>query len=136
MVKIMEFLTIGQLAKEANVNIETIRFYERRGLIPEPPRQESGYRQYTPDYAIRIKFIKRAQEVGFTLKEVGELLSLRVEPRTYIAAKKQASAKITDIQDKVRSLKDIKAALSKMVATRNEDELSGESPILDFLDMK
>lgn len=74
----METLTIGQLAKNAGVNIETIRYYERRGLIPEPPRRESGYRQYSPEFVTRIQFIKRAQELGFSLNEIAELLALRV----------------------------------------------------------
>lgn len=75
-------LTIGQLAKQAQVNVETIRYYERRGLVPEPPRRESGYRQYSPDTVARIKFIKRVQELEFSLREIAELLSLRVDPGT------------------------------------------------------
>ena len=68
----MEILTIGQVAKKAAVNIETIRYYERRGLIPEPPRQESGYRQYTSGFVERIQFIKRAQALGFSLDEISQ----------------------------------------------------------------
>jgi MerR family mercuric resistance operon transcriptional regulator len=64
----MQKLTIGQLAKQANVNLETIRYYERRGLIPEPPRSVSGYRQYSADDLQRTRFIKRAQALGFSLK--------------------------------------------------------------------
>ena len=78
----METFTIGQMAKQAGVNIETVRFYEREGLIPEPPRKASGYRQYSPDFVKRILFIKRAQTLGFSLKEIAELLDLRVEPDT------------------------------------------------------
>lgn len=75
----MHNLTIGQLAKKAHVNIETIRYYERRGLIPEPPRSESGYRHYSQDSVIRIQFIIHAKELGFSLKDVSELLFLRQE---------------------------------------------------------
>ena len=78
----METLTIGQLARQAEVNVETLRYYERRGLIPEPPRKESGYRQYPPDDLARIRFIKHAKELGFTLKEILDLLTLRVDPET------------------------------------------------------
>lgn len=66
----MKTFTIGQLAKQAKVNIETIRYYERRGLLPEPQRRASGYREYSTDDVIRLRFIKRAQELGFTLKEI------------------------------------------------------------------
>ncbi len=68
--EVVKGLTIGQLAKQAQVNIETIRCYERRGLVPEPPQRESGYRQYSPDTVARIKFIKRVQELGFSLREI------------------------------------------------------------------
>jgi len=73
----MDTLTIGQLAQDAQVKVDTVRYYERRGLIPKPPRGKSGYRQYSPDDVARIQFIRRAQELGFTLNEIGELLALR-----------------------------------------------------------
>ncbi len=72
----MKGLTIGQVAKEANVNIETVRYYERFGLISKPPRTDSGYRQFPIEVIQRIKFIKRAQELGFTLLEVNKLLAI------------------------------------------------------------
>jgi len=78
----METFTVGKLAKEASVNIETLRFYERRGLMPEPVRRESGYRQYSQKDVARLQFIKRAKELGFSLKEIAELLSLRVDQET------------------------------------------------------
>jgi len=78
----MDKLSIGQLAKKANVNLETIRYYERRGLIPEPPRNKSGHREYSLEEFKRTEFIKRSQALGFSLKEISELLSLRVEPGT------------------------------------------------------
>jgi MerR family transcriptional regulator, copper efflux regulator len=74
----MSTLTIGQVAKEAGVGVETLRYYEREGLVKEPPRRDSGYRQYPEDVVKRIHFIKRAQELGFSLKEIAELLALRV----------------------------------------------------------
>lgn len=69
-------LTIGKLAKIANVNIETIRYYQRRGLLDEPPKPLGGHRRYSPEQAKRVSFIKRAQALGFTLEEIGRLLSL------------------------------------------------------------
>ena len=133
----MKDVTIGQLAKAAQVNIETIRYYERRGLVPEPPRRESGYRQYAPDTVGRIKFIKRAQELGFSLKEIQELLSLRVDPGTTSAdIKRRSEAKLTDIDKKLRDLKRMKTALMKLtVACRGRGPIS-ECPILDALESR
>jgi len=133
----MNNLTMGQLAKKTKVNIETIRYYERRGLIPEPPRLESGYRQYTEDFVDRIKFIKRAQELGFSLKEILDLLSLRVDPDTTCGdVKKRAEIKLADVEDKIEALKRIKNALSKLVASCSGRGPTSECPILEFLDMK
>ena len=71
-------MRIGALAAAAGVNVPTVRYYERRGIIPPPPRTSSGYRQYDPAVLDRIRFIKRAQELGFTLEEISDLLALRV----------------------------------------------------------
>ena len=76
----MEKLTIGQLAKKANVNLETIRYYERRGLIPGPPRNKSGHREYSLEAVKRTEFIKRCQALGFSLKEISELFSTYIPP--------------------------------------------------------
>src|SRR6266851_3668123 len=75
-------LTIGRLARVGGVNLETIRYYEREGLLPRPPRTRSGYRIFPNDAARRLRFIKRAKELGFSLKEIRELLALRVKPGT------------------------------------------------------
>ena len=77
----MRALTIGQVARQAGVGVETVRFYERQGLLDAPPRRASGYRQYAPEMVARLQFIRRAKELGFALKEIRELLSLRVAPR-------------------------------------------------------
>jgi MerR family mercuric resistance operon transcriptional regulator len=98
----MEKLTIGQLAKKANVNLETIRYYERRGLIPEPPRNNSGHREYSLEAVKRTEFIKRSQALGFSLKEITELLSLRVEPGTTCGdVKARLEAKIADVEKRI-----------------------------------
>ncbi len=105
----MEKLTIGQLAKSAGVNLQTIRYYERRGLIPEPPRNESGYRQYSQKEVSRTLFIKGAQGLGFSLKEIEELLSLKMEPGTTCGdVKNRVEAKISDIEEKILALQQIK----------------------------
>lgn len=130
----MKTLSVGQLAKEANVNIETVRYYERRGLLPEPKRRESGYREYAPANVFRIKFIKRAQELGFTLKEISELLALRVDSKTTCAkVKKQAEAKISDIEEKILLLKKMKAALGKLASSCKDHKPQQACTILEYL---
>jgi len=133
----MESLTIGQLAKKAEVNIETIRYYEQRGLILKPFRLESGYRKYTHDTVIRIQFIKRAKELGFSLREILELLSLKLDPNTTCDnVKKRAEIKITDIEEKLRTLQRMKKALMKlMVKCKGRGPVS-ECPILEAMDNK
>lgn len=131
----MGSLTTGQLAKQAQVNIETIRYYERRGLIPEPPRRESGYRKYPPDMVARIQFIKRAQELGFSLKEIGELLSLRLEPRTpAIEVRKKAEAKVKEIDEKIRTLQNMKHVLMKLIGQCDGHGTVNECPIIEALE--
>ena len=127
-------LTTSQLANSAGVNVETLRYYERRGLLPEPPRRASGYRQYSQDDVARLQFIKRAKELGFTLQEVQELLNLRVDPDTPCAmVKRRADLKIIDIEAKLQSLKRIKKALNKLAATCSGRGPVGDCPILEAL---
>jgi MerR family mercuric resistance operon transcriptional regulator len=131
----MKSLTIGQLAKRAQVNVETVRYYERRGLMPNPPRRESGYRQYTEADVSRIRFIRRTKELGFSLKEILELLSLRIDPDTTCGdIKKRAEAKIVDIEDKIRTLHGMKRALAKLVGSCRGRGPTSECPILEVLD--
>jgi MerR family mercuric resistance operon transcriptional regulator len=131
----MKSLTIGQLARRAGVGVETVRFYERQGLLEEPSRRESGYRQYAEDVVARLRFIKRAKELGFSLKEIKELLALRVDPSTTCAeVKKQAAAKIDDIEEKIRTLQRMKNALVKLAAVCRGRGPTSECPILDALD--
>ncbi len=133
----METLTIGQLAKNAEVNIETVRYYERRRLIPEPPRRKSGYRQYTSDYVARIRFIKRAQELGFSLNEIADLLALRVETESACGeVKRHAELKMADIEGKIQTLQQMKQALAELVVVCNANGTTGECPILETLEGK
>ena len=131
----METFTAGKLAKKAGVNIETLRFYERRGLMPEPVRRESGYRQYSQKDVARLQFIKRAKELGFSLKEIGELLSLRVDPETTCRqVKEQVEIKIADIEIKIKTLQGMKKALLQLEATCSGQGPTSDCPILEFLD--
>ncbi len=128
-------LTIGQVAKRSGIGLETLRFYERKGLIEEPPRTDSGYRQYPEDVVGRIRFIKRAKELGFSLKEISELLSLRVDPGTTCAdVRKQTELKLTDVEEKIRALRRIKTALKKLAASCVGTGPTSECPILEALD--
>lgn len=114
----MKPLTIGVLAQQTGVSLEAIRFYERRSLIPNPPRTKSGYRAYPPETAKRLRFIKRAQELGFSLKEVKELLALRASPTAKGSdVRKRTSAKIQEIEAKIRTLAGMKDALVKLAQT-------------------
>lgn len=114
----MEGLTTAKLAKEGGVNVETIRYYERHGLLPKAPRTASGYRQFSKDHAIRLRFIRRAQELGFTLREVKELLAIRVRPASSCAdVRRKAEAKIADVDQRIRHLQAIREALIEMTAT-------------------
>lgn len=130
-----ESLTIGAVAKAAEVGVETVRFYEREGLIAEPPRRRSGYRQYPPDTIRRVRFIRRAKELGFTLKEIGELLSLRVDPSTTCAEfRKVARGKIDDVQEKIAELQRIRDVLDRLARACRGKGPTSECPILDVLD--
>lgn len=131
----MSNMTIGQLAKHTDVGIETIRFYERKGLIKDPPRRESGYRQYPPEVVKRILFIKRAKELGFSLKEIADLLSLRVNPNSTCAnVKKRAEDKLDLVEEKIHELRRIKKALTQLVKTCRGKGPTSECPILEALD--
>ncbi len=133
--KEMECLTIGKLAKKAQVNIETIRYYERRGLISRPPRPPSGYRQYPDETFKRIDFIKRAKELGFSLKEIGDLLSLRVDPTTSCSdIKIRTETKIEDIEEKIKTLQKMKYALVDVSRACSGRGPVSECPILEALE--
>jgi MerR family transcriptional regulator, copper efflux regulator len=111
----MQRLTIGRLAELGGVNLETVRYYERRGLLPKPPRTQAGYRQFPPDSAQRLRFIKRAQELGFSLEEIRDLLALRVEPGNCVDVRARAQAKIADIEQKMKTLAAMKSTLLNLI---------------------
>ena len=127
--------TIGEVAKQAGVGVETIRFYEREGLIPKPPRRPSGYRKFPPETVARLRFIQRAKDLGFTLKEIKELLDLRVDPYTTCAEiRARADTKIADVKEKIRSLRRIERALVALSGACRDNEPVSDCPILDALE--
>ena len=128
-------LSIGELAEIAGVQVTTVRFYERKGLLPPPPRRVSGYRMYGDDATQRLRFIQEAKELGFSLHEIAELLALRVGAgRTCRNIRQRAEYKITDVDAKIRQLKRFRRALQKLVAQCEAGGTQGECPILDALE--
>jgi len=131
----MDGLTIGEVAERAKVHIETLRYYERRGLIERPRRSVSNYRLYPEDAVQRVRFIKRAQELGFSLKDIKDLLSLRIAPEAECGEiRAHVEAKIKDIEEKVSALMAMKSALSKLVTECSGEGPLTECPILESLD--
>ena len=109
-------LRSGEVAQRAGVNVESLRFYEREGLLPEPPRRESGYREYPAETVGLIRFIKRAQELGFSLGEVQELLAGRNTPRAKSAAvRRMLAAKVVEIDGKIHHLQAMRQVLDGML---------------------
>ena len=130
----MAALTRGTLAKQAGVNGETLRYYEREGLLPEPKRSESGYRLYREDDVKRVRFIKRAQELGFNLREIKELLALTAEDDNSVQdVKKLSQQKIHEIQEKIDSLEAMKKTLTKLVRACSGKGKVEHCPIIQSL---
>jgi len=131
----MNRLTIGAAAKQAGVHIETLRYYERQGLVARPLRSVSNYRLYPGDIVQRLRFIKHAQALGFSLQEIKELLSLRAAPKARCAdVRLRAEAKIADIEAKIRALEAMKKALTRLVAECVGQKPITDCPILESLD--
>lgn len=139
MLRLMErvmTLTIGQLAERAGVNIQTVRYYERRGLLARPPRTRSGYRQYPSDTVDRLRFIKRAKDLGFSLVEITELLALRVQQASACApVEAKAREKIAVVERKIRELEGMKHTLERLAAACERREPTSECPILEALEV-
>lgn len=127
-------MKIGQVASASGVGVETVRYYERRGLIAEPPRRASGYRSYPPHAVERIRFIRRAKELGFSLREIRELLQLRVDPDcTCATIRGRAKAKIADVESRIRELEVMRRALVEITRQCDGDGPGSECPILDAI---
>jgi DNA-binding transcriptional MerR regulator len=128
-------LSTGQVAKAGGVNIQTVRFYEREGLLPAPRRSASGYRQYTEDAVRIVTFVKRAQELGFTLREAKQLVRLRaLGPKRAEAARSAAETKLRDIDEKLRDLTAMRAALASLVEACHHAGGPLTCPILEALE--
>jgi MerR family copper efflux transcriptional regulator len=131
----VESLTIGKVARNAGIGVETVRFYEREGLIEPPERRESGYRQYREEVVDRLRFIRRAKELGFTLREIRELLSLRLDAEASCAdVKLKAETKVADIESRIRTLEQMKHALVKLAEACAGTGDTSVCPILEALD--
>ena len=130
----MTGLRVGEVAKQAGVNLQTIHYYERRGLLPKPSRTESNYRVYSEESVLRVRFIKRAQELGFTLHEIKELLSLQATPRTRCAdVRNRAEAKGQEIGKNARTLQAMQKALTKLIRECSGKGTVTQCPILNAL---
>ncbi len=128
-------LTTGALAALAGVGRETIRYYERTGLLDEPPRSQAGYRHYPPDTVDRLRFIRRAQELGFTLVEITELLRLRIdEVSACSAVEARARAKLVTVEEKIQDLRRIGDALEVLVKKCQSRQPTSDCPILEELE--
>ncbi len=130
----MDGLRIGQVAKAGKVNLQTIRYYEREDLLPKPPRRSSGYRVFSRDAVDRVRFIKRAQTLGFSLKEIRELLSIKVDSRKNCSdVRNVVEAKIAHIEEKMRTLEAMRLVLRQIAATCRCSGPTDECPILESL---
>ena len=131
----MKDLTIGQVANAAGVNVETIRFYERREIVKQPERPPSGFRRYPPETIARVRFVRRAKDLGFSLREITELLDLRVDPHvTCEDVRGRAEGKIASIEGKIATLQRMRDALGELVVACATRGKTGECPILEALE--
>lgn len=128
-------MRIGELATRAAVNVQTLRYYERRGLLPEPARRQSGYRQYDNDAVRRVRFIKHAQALGFTLEEIAALMALRVNPGTACPeVESRAEATIGRIDRHIADLRRMRRVLAGLTRACVRQHRTGDCPILQALD--
>lgn len=124
-------LTSGQLSKKSGVGVETLRFYEREGLLPEPARLASGYRQYPTEAVERVQFIRRAQLLGFQLKDIKDLLALRDDPDAGSReVRDKAVAKLAEIDQRIKDLEAMKSELTRLVAACDGSGPAAHCPII------
>jgi MerR family transcriptional regulator, copper efflux regulator len=130
----MTAIRTGELARRAGVGVETLRFYEREGLLPRPPQRASGYRDYPPEAVGLVRFVKRAQVLGFSLREVKELLALRNVPRATCGdVVAIARHKVAEIDAKLADLRAIRAALTKLLKGCRGTAPIARCPIIESL---
>lgn len=127
-------MTIGQVARQTGVSVETIRYYEKEGLVDEPERNPSGYRQYPAETIKRILFIQRAKAIGFTLREIHDLLSIQEKPEACCGdLLSRAESKMAEIEAKINELQRMKNALQMLTTECVSDNGLDNCPILDAL---
>ena len=130
-VKVVERIyTIGRLAAEAGVNVETIRYYQRRRLFPKPKRALGRTRRYSSAEVVRLRFIKCAQRLGFTLKEIDELLEL-LEPMSCSKTRTIAAAKLQQVDERIRDLQALRAEFSRLLAACDANSDESRCPIIE-----
>ncbi len=128
-------MRIGEVARQAGVNVQTLRYYERRGLLPEPKRSDGNYREYEAGTASRVRFIKRAQALGFELEEIKELLDLHDAPnRAPAKVRRLAEDKLAEIERKLGELERMRGVLRGLVTQCRNRSRNRQCPILDALE--
>ncbi len=133
----MSIYLIGEVAKQSGLSVETIRYYEKEGLLEKPRRKESGYRQYNHDVIARLSFIQQAKELGFSLKEIGELLSIKSDKNNVCDDVKQlAQQKLVNIESKIKLLQRMKRSLKKLVNVCPSKAPVSDCPILEALSVQ
>lgn len=127
-------MKIGHVARAAGLSIDTVRYYEKRGLLPRVQRRSSGYREFDDDSVRRLRFVHRAKELGFSLREIGELLALRVaRGSTCSDVRARARIKMDDIELRIAELRRVHAALARLVASCHDGAAIAACPFLDAL---
>lgn len=130
-------MKIGEIAKRANVNIQTLRYYEKRGIISPPVVKDSGYRLYTEETLKTILFIKHAQELGFSLEQIKELLNLRIPSKSRCQkVRKRALEKLTEVQEKMKMLRRIEKNLKGLVKDCESNKTSSNCPIIEKIEVR
>jgi Cu(I)-responsive transcriptional regulator len=130
----MKQLKIGQVAKQSGLTVEAIRYYEQRGLIPEPNRLDSGYRVYPESILTRLNFINRCKDLGFSLQEISELLSIQINPENSSSlVKEQVEHKIELVKDKISELQKLQDSLEQLSGLCCGEGSVSDCPIIDFL---
>lgn len=128
-----EGLTSGQVAQQADVNVQTVRYYERRKLLPRPPRTEGGFRLYPAHVVGQVRFIKRAQGLGFSLIEIEDLLRLSGTGAKCNDVKQRVERKIADVDQKIAELQKLRSALAGLTRTCSDPD--SDCPVLAQLDV-
>lgn len=127
----MEGLTRSEVAKQCGVNIESLRYYEKRKLIDPPPRTRAGYRMYSQEDAVKIRFIKNARNLGFTLNEINDLMKLRVDrKKSCDSVLVKARNKREEVDQKIRDLKSMRKTLDQLIGKCEKSVLTNDCPIL------